>query len=321
MSAKPSCWIVTDGRPGMENQCLGLAEALGLDPVVKRIKLRAPWRQLSPVYWRWGTRWALHSQSDPLDPPWPDIVLASGRQSVLPALMVKQRNPATFIVQIQDPILSPRHFDLVITPRHDHLSGENVLSTRGSIHRITPQTLAQGVEKWRPIYDILPSPRIAVLIGGPNKAYGMRTQDVEQLCQHLAKLSRDNGAGLMVTTSFRTGAVNKSIIQNALEGLPAIIWAGTGDNPYFGLLGLADAIVVTPDSVNMVSEAATTSKPVYIAPLPGQSRKFDDFHNALMAEGVTRPFQGQLESWSYQPLEDTKLAADEIRRRCKCLQS
>jgi len=315
MNPKPRCWIVTDGRPGMINQCLGLAEALGLDPIIKRTRLKSPWRQLAPVFLRWGKRWALTPQSDRLEPPWPDIMLSCGRQSLLPALLVKQRNPKTFAVQIQDPIISPDHFDMIIVPRHDRVRGENVLITTGSIHRVTAETLAQGAEKWRAVYASLPTPRIAVLIGGPNKAYGMRPQDVEQLCDHLAKLCRDHGAGLMVTTSFRTGQANRDIIRKRLEGLPAIVWDGTGDNPYFGLLGLADAIVVTPDSVNMVCEAASTGKPVYIAPLPGYSNKFDAFHAAMRADGVTRPFEGILDSWSYRPLDDTKAAAAEIRKR------
>ena len=183
------------------------------------------------------------------------------------------------------------------------------------MHRITQETLAKGAAQWGPVYAHLPTPRIAVLIGGPNGAYRMGPHDAEQLGQHLAMLCRNNGAGLMVTSSFRTGPENTAIIRKALQGLPAVIWDGAGENPYFGLLGLADAIVVTPDSVNMVSEAATTGKPVYVAPLPGGSRKFDDFHNGLLKDGVTRLFEGTLDHWAYDPLNDTMLAVDEIRKR------
>jgi len=264
---------------------------------------------------RIGKRWSLHTQSDRIDPPWPDLLIATGRHSVLASLRVKQFSPKTFRVQIQNPGIAIGNFDLVITPRHDRLHGANVMSTRGSMHRITAETLRKGAEQWGAVYAHLPRPRIAVLIGGPNGAYGMGPNDAQQLGQHLAMLCRNYGAGLMVTPSFRTGTENTAIICQALDGLPAAIWDGTGENPYFGLLGLADAIVVTPDSVNMVSEAATTGKPVYIAPLPGGSRKFNDFHNGLLQDGVTRPFEGRLDQWSYEPLNDTELAADEIRRR------
>ena len=309
------CWIVTDGKPGMVNQCLGLAEALSLAPVVKTVRLRSPWRQLSPSVLRVGKRWSLEPGSDPILPPWPDLMLCTGRHSVLASLRVKQFSPKTFRVQIQNPAISLSNFDLVISPRHDRLAGDNVLSTRGSLHRITAETLAQGRAKWKFVYASLPHPKVAVLVGGPNGAYDMGPDDAQRLGRNLAKLCQEYGAGLMVTPSFRTGDANRDILRQALEGLPAIIWDGTGENPYFGLLALADAIVATPDSINMVSEAASTGKPVYIADLPGGSPKFDAFHKSLRDEGVTRPFAGQLDHWSYEPLNDTALAAMEIRKR------
>ena len=316
MKGAPTCWIVTDGKPGMANQCLGLAEALRLDPIVKTVKLRAPWRYLSPFLLRVGKRWSLDGNSDKIEPPWPDLLIATGRHSVLASLRVKQFSPRTYRVQIQNPAIALANFDLVITPRHDCLEGDNVLSTQGSMHRVTPEVLATGAERWRATYAHLPSsPRIAVLIGGPNGAYTMGAEDARLLGRNLSALCRTYGAGLMVTPSFRTGEANKAILRQALDGLPAHIWDGTGDNPYFGLLGLADAIVATPDSINMVSEAASTGKPVYIAPLPGGSDKFDRFHRSLLADGVTRPFDGTLDQWTYAPLADTAMAADAIRRR------
>ena len=288
---------------------------MGLDPIVKRVNLRSPWRQLSPFLLRVGKRWSLHTQSDRIDPPWPDLLIATGRHSVLASLRVKQFSPQTFRVQIQNPAIATSNFDLVITPKHDRLVGDNVMSTRGSMHRITADTLAQGAARWNSTYAHLPHPRIAVLIGGPNGAYRMGPEDMQLLVQQLTILCREHGAGLMITTSFRTGESNKAILHKALEGLPAVIWDGVGDNPYFGLLGLADAIVATPDSVNMVTEAASTGKPVYIAALPGGSRKFDSFHATMQSDGVTRRFNGHLENWSYQPVNDTALAAQEVRRR------
>ena len=312
---KPTCWVVTDGRPGMLNQCLGLAEALGLDPVVKTVNLRSPWRQLSPLFLRQGKRWSLHTQSDRIDPPWPDLLIGTGRHSVLASLRVKQQHPATFRVQIQNPAIALRHFDLVITPEHDGLKGSKVLATRGSLHRIRAQTLADGAAKWADTFAHLPHPRIAVLVGGPNGVYQMGTADMEALAAQLVQLCRQSGAGLMVTPSFRTGDENKAILRRALQDCPAWIWDGSGDNPYFGLLGLADAIVVTPDSVNMVTEAASTGKPVLVAQLPGSSRKFDLFHASMRNGGYTRPFTGSLEQWTYEPLNETALAAQEVLRR------
>ncbi len=312
-----TCWVVTDGKPGMENQCLGLAEAMGLRPVVKRVALRPPWRQLSPAILRFGNRWALTRQSDRIEPPWPDVLIATGRHSVAPSLAVGAASPDTFRIQIQNPAIRPTLFDMVVVPRHDRLRGPNVTVSRGALHRVTPAVIAAAAARLGPAYAHLPRPIVAVLIGGTNGAYTMTEAVMTDIAGKLATLARQSGAGLLVTPSRRTGAANEAILRHALAGLPASIWDGSGENPYFAFLALADALVVTPDSVNMVTEAASTGKPVYIAALPGGSRKFDAFHQGLAADGVTRRFDGQLESWSYPPLDDTAQIAAEAWRRIR----
>jgi mitochondrial fission protein ELM1 len=311
----PTCWVVTDGKPGMENQCVGLAEAMGLAPVIKRVRLRAPWKQLSPAILRWGNARANTADSDAVAPPWPDVLIATGRHSVASSLAVGRANPATFRIQIQDPGIPPGRFDLVVVPRHDRLRGANVLVTQGALHRVTAEVIAESARRLGPRWAHLPRPLVAVLLGGSNGAYTMTEAAATDLGDKLARLARDGGAGLLVTASRRTGAANEAIIRAKLAGLPAEFWDGSGENPYFAYLGLADAIVTTPDSVNMVCEAASTGKPVYVAPLPGGSRKFDAFHHGLLADGVTRPFEGRLEQWTYSPLADTALAAAEAWRR------
>ncbi|MBP2300020.1 mitochondrial fission ELM1 family protein [Azospirillum picis] len=309
-----TCWVVSDGSAGMENQCIGLAEALGLTPVVKRVRLRTPWRQLTP-YWRIGNRFAAGPEGDPVDPPWPDLLFGTGRQSVAVSLAVKaQSRGRTFTVQIQDPKMDPRRFDIVVVPRHDKLRGDNVMVTRGALHRVTPALLADAAERFAPRLAHLPHPRIAVLIGGDNGVYRLTPTIMGDVAEHLAKLTRSHGAGLMVTPSRRTGTDNEAILRARLSGLPAEVWDGTGENPYFAYLGLADAVVVTCDSVSMTTEACSTGKPVYVIELEGGSPKFRAFHDGLYRDGITRPFDGSLESWSYPPLRETEDVADAVRR-------
>ena len=142
----------------------------------------------------------------------------------------------------------------------------------------------------------------------------MAEQNVEALVSNLKSICAE-GAGLAVTMSRRTGPENEQAIRSALAELPAWVWDGTEDNPYFGFLGLADAIVVTEDSVSMVSEACATGKPVFLAPLDGGSEKFDRFHALLREKGMTQPFAGKLDRWAYTPLADTETVAREIERR------
>ncbi|WP_449232190.1 mitochondrial fission ELM1 family protein [Azospirillum doebereinerae] len=310
-----TCWVVSDGKPGMESQCIGLAEALGLTPVVKRVSLRSPWRQLSP-YLRVGNRFAAGPKGDPIEPPWPDLLIASGRQSIAPSLTARRLSRGrTFTVQIQDPQIAPRHFDLVVVPRHDKLRGDNVLVTRGALHRVTPSILAEAAARFAPRLAYLPHPRIAVLIGGNNGVYSLTPAITGEVAEKLANLTRTHGAGLMVTPSRRTGADNEAILRARLSGLPAEVWDGTGENPYFGYLGLADVVVVTCDSVSMTSEACSTGKPVYVIELEGGSPKFRAFHDGLYKDGITRPFDGTLDRWDHPLLEDTRGVADELRHR------
>jgi uncharacterized protein len=301
----------------MENQCLGLAEAMGLQPIVKRIKLRMPWRQLSP-YLRMGKRFAFSNAGDSIEPPWPDLLIATGRHSIPAALRVrkqslKQKPPGTLVVQLQDPVISPARFDLVIVPRHDGLTGKNVMTTRGALHRVTPSMLQREAEKLLSRVAHLPRPYVAVLVGGSNAVYQLTPREMIPLTVQLAELAKEKSASLIVTPSRRTGDANLAILQAGLHEVPHFIWDNNGDNPYYGMLGLADYVLATCDSVNMVSEACTTGKPVFVIDLPGGSDKFRRFHQTMRDDGLTRPFTGHLENYSYQPLDDVRLVADRIR--------
>ena len=307
------CWIITEGLAGTENQCLGVAEAIGVKPVVKRIKLKFPWRQLSP-WLRCGHEYALAADSDPVDPPYPDILIASGRKSIGIALHIKKKSGGkTFLVQIQDPRVNPKYFDLVVVPQHDPTRGENVIVTTGALHRVTPGKIAAEKNKFMAQLNPLPAPRVAVLIGGSSKAHQMTTAATKKLTDNLRALK----ASLMITASRRTGADNAQLLRDSLKAPNIYFWDGTGDNPYFALLGFADYIVVTEDSVSMTSEAISTGKPVYVAALEGGGKRLSVFHKLLQEQGYTRPFTGMLETWSYTPPHDTLKVADEIRRRMK----
>jgi len=309
-----TCWIVTEGASGTENQCLGIAEALGVIPLVKRIKLRFPWRQLSP-WLSFGHQYALASGSDQVDPPYPDILIASGRKSVGLALHIKKQSGGkTFLVQIQDPGIDPKHFDLVVAPEHDGVRGDNVLVTTGALHRVTPEKIAAERKKFESRLERLPRPRVAVLIGGSSKYYKMTSGNAKKLAEGLLALK----AGIMITASRRTGAENTRLLRETLTGDNIFFWDGAGDNPYFAMLGLADHIIVTEDSVSMISEAVSTGKPVHIAQLDGGGRRLDLFHRDLRQKNCIRPFTGSLETWSYAPPSDMIRTIAAIRQKMNC---
>jgi mitochondrial fission protein ELM1 len=303
----------------MENQAVGLAEAMGLSPAVKRVFLKAPWRILSPHITAFK-RYALSEKGDRLHGPWPDILIATGRPSILPSLYVKgQSGGRTFTVQLQDPVSFRHRFDRIVVPAHDNLSGENVIVMDGALHRITPEKLAGEAARWAHAFRDIPSPRIAVLLGGSNSRYRLEEEDIRGLGQQLLGLA-SSGFGLLITGSRRTGEANLAALRDLLAGTPAFLSDGSGDNPYFGILGHANAIVTTCDSVNMISEACSTGKPVYVAMLrpqgwrgAGERDKFVQFHRRLEKSGRIRPFKGSVEMWTYEPLREMERVAGLVR--------
>ena len=310
-----SCWIVTEGHAGSENQCIGLAEAMGVDYETKHVHPRAPWTWL-PV-WAWPAPLAaLSRDSDVLAPPWPDLLIASGRRSIPYAWYVARRSGGrTYTVYIQNPRAGLGRFDAVITPAHDGVAGANVIVTKGAIHRVTPERIAEEASRLADRVAHLPRPLVTVLVGGSNKIYRMTENTVRELADRLKALAARDGVGLLVTPSRRTGAANIRTLRAALADAPAEVWDLEGDNPYFGYLGLADHIVVTGDSVTMISEACATGKPVYVVELEGGSPKFRRFHATMQEAGHTRPFDGTLDPAPARALTETADVAAEIRHR------
>ena len=306
---------MTDGKAGMEVQCVGLAEALGYEPLVKRIQVTKPWRWLPPRLVP-DPLGAIGPKRDPLAPPWPEVLISSGRQTVAPAMAIRRASQGrTFTVQIQNPVVDPQCFDVVVAPQHDRLTGPNVIVTTGGLNRITEARLKAAAAQFGPAFADLPRPLVAVVLGGNNRAYRFTRAIARRLGENLARLSRTEGAGLLITASRRTDPRILALLREALDGCPATVWDGDGENPYLGYLALAEAFVVTGDSVNMVCEAATTGKPVYVVALEGGSAKFARFHQRLREAGATRPFEGKLERWDYPALRDTEAVAAQIRRR------
>ena len=307
-------WVVTDGRAGMLNQACGLADAVGLRVEVKTVRPRLPWTLLPPTWWPKPFA-ALSKDSARLASPWPRIAIGCGWRAI-PYLRAVKRASAgkTFTVQLQHPRVATAHFDLVVPPEHDGLTGENVVPIVGSPNGVTREKLDAAAAAWRATLERLRHPRVAVLIGGTSKSHRFGEQDARTLATKLNALVAE-GCALMVTTSRRTGEAQTRIITEALAGPNTFVWDGNGANPLLGFLALADAILVTSDSTNMAVEAAATGKPVHIVDIPGGSAKFDRLHESLIARGIARKFAGRIERWTYEPLNETARVAALIRRR------
>ena len=313
-----SIWTVSDGRAGIDNQVLGVAEAVArLTPsqvTAKRIGWKAYLDPLPPRLHP-AFPWARSSGSSDFSAPWPDLWIAAGRASLPLSIRMRRRSGGrTFVVQLQDPRLPPRHFDLVAPPRHDAIEGPGIFPIVGSPHRVTEQKLAESYATFRSRLDTLPSPRVAVLIGGKSKAFDVSPARAETLADELSTALTAVGGSLMMTFSRRTPPAARRILEKRLSTFPGLIWSGEGENPYFAFLAAADFIVVTRDSVNMVAEAASTGAPLYIAEVDGDHWRKQLFHTELADLGIARPFRGALEPYAYRPLRETERLAEEILR-------
>lgn len=307
-------WIVTDGRAGIEAQALGLAEAIArrapISLTTKRIRVRTPYSWL-PAGFVPAPKHALTIESDPIQAPWPDIFIGCGRASIPIAMGVREwSNGKTFVVQLQDPRVNPREFDVVIPPMHDGLEGQNVLPIVGACNRITAERLDRAVSEYKPTnLEDLPGPRFAVLIGGKSKRQDISADRAREISHSLAAVQRETGGTLMATLSRRTSHAARMQFRTWLAPHCAVFYEDEGANPYPAILGVADHIFVTADSVNMATEAAATGKPVHIVAVDGQLGKLAKFHQSLARRGCARPFNGKLETWSYPPLLETDRAA------------
>jgi mitochondrial fission protein ELM1 len=311
-------WAVSDGRIGMVNQALGLAEAIARLAPARIVTKRVVWRQgydRLPGLLKWNVRQGLSPEADRFEAPWPDLMIAVGRQTVAMSRAVRRWSKGrTFVVQVQNPRWPSRAFDAVIPPRHDKLAGRNVIPVTGSVHRVTPERTAADYAQFREALEPLPHPRVAVLVGGTSKGFDLSEERATQLAAQIALAVETEGGSVLLTFSRRTPEPARDAMTAKLKRLPGLIWDDQPPNPYFAFLEAADYILVTEDSTNMATEAVSTGKPVFVMKMDGSSDKFRRFHQELEALDAARPWGGTLFKWDYEPLRDTEKAAAAVLR-------
>ena len=310
------CWVITDNAAGNQRQALALAEHMQRPVRHLRLRLRAPWSWLSPRFTLGNTRALPAAQRSLFAPPWPELVIGCGRSAALLTRIVRPLSGGRcYTVQILDPRIDPRHWDAVIAPRHDGLDGANVLRPLGSLNTVDARWLADGRDAC-PLLGELPQPRVGVLLGGPRRGIDLDDDYADRLLGHLLARHRREGGSLLVLASRRTPAELIELFRAALRDVPGIVWAGPDDgrNPFPGVLGWADRLVVTPDSVNMLSEACAVGCPVHTlatAPLPARIARF---HQALRAANLLHDIDDTTAS-TQPPLRETAALAGQLLAR------
>lgn len=301
--------VVSDGRRGIENQALGLAEAV--DRLAEQaasiathiIRHKPSFAALPP-----GLQLSVKRD---FGLPEADLVIGCGRQAIAPLLSLRRRGARALSVFVQDPRLDPSRFDLVIAPEHDGLEGPFVETMIGSPNRVTRDRIISGTLAATARLKPLPMPRAMLSIGGPSRRHQL-SEDVAATHLSIAQDLRDRGYNLLVTTSRRTPDAILQQWQSFAEGQPDIWlhWPDSpADNPYFAFLGAADILLVSEESTNMLTEACATGKPVYRLPMAGEPGKFSRLYEALEKRCHVRRWDGSLDSAGYEPLNETERMA------------
>jgi len=314
-----SAWVLSDGKIGDEVQCLGILEAMGLEPERRLVAPRKifafamPWGPIDP-------REARSRKKSPIAGPLPDIIIAAGRRCVPYLRYLKTASGgAAFTVFVKDPYCRRHGADLIWVPEHDRLRGDNVITTLTPANRLSAAILARARRSPDPRIAALPHPRVALMLGGPSNHHSFGAKEEDDL-KSIAVALALSGAGMMVTPSRRTPKRLVSMLHAALcndtsMGERAFVWLGEDENPYVAMLANADSIIVTGDSVNMIGESLASGAPVHVYEPCGGHRKITAYIDDLVAQGLVRRWRGRLEDWSYTPLNATPHIAAEVKRR------
>lgn len=321
MSTVPNVWCLLDGRPGNKGQVLGVAEALGHPYTIKEVHYNKTARLPNLVRGTWLLGISAEEKQQ-FQAPWPDLVIAAGRRLAPLARWIKAQaardGHTVRLCHLMWPEVGINAFDLIAVPQHDErVLRPNMMETLGAPHMLTKAKLWNARRDKAYLFLDLPQPRITVLVGGSSRHQAVTRQEMTTLGLRLASFARQTNGSILVTTSRRTGAEQTQALMKGLADVPhfAYLWGDGGENPFMGMLGCADAVVVTEDSVSMLSEATVTEKPVYLYSFSDGVSPFANFHKAYSAHGAVKPFDGQWHEWDYTPVLAAQQIASELSKR------
>ena len=303
--------LLTEGLHGMVSQVEGLAKALDLDYFHEKIELNSPWNLVPPSL----TPKKKFIFKNQINKDY-DVIISCGRKSVIPSIVLKKNSNKKIVnIHIQNPKVSLQNFDIVVVPDHDSLNGSNVIISKGAIHYLTldeidkaKDYLASKIEKQKEV--------VTLILGGPTKYYNYDNESMIQIFSKINKQIIEKSMQLIIIPSNRTP---KKIIQFAKEyfNKNRLIVDNVDKQAYLSSLALAKYIIVTCDSSSMISEAALTGKPVYVAMIPAirNDKRFKKFRDLLESMNIIRKLEDNLDTWSYEKLDETNRIAKQIKEK------
>ncbi len=304
--------LLTEGMHGMISQVEGLAKALDIDFTHHKVEPKHFWKLIPPKLTPISNVSFKELRTSDFD-----IIISCGRKSVIPSIYLKKiSHKKIYNIHIQDPKVNYDLFDLIVAPEHDGISADNVINTKGAIHYLTDYEIKENSEYLKSFIKNDERKIFALIMGGPNKYYDYSTKNMKRIFSILYDLNKKQNFQLVVIPSMRTP---KNTIQYAKEffGESHTVIENIDKKAYLSALALAEYIIVTCDSSSMISEAALTGKPIYVANiLPKKNdKRFQKFRNLFRELNITRNLGEPFENWSYQKLDETNRVAKIIKER------
>ena len=307
--------LLTQGMHGMISQVEGMAKALNTEFNHKIVRLSFPWNFVPPKFTP-ISEIILKDKTYLTENENLDLIISCGRKSVIPSILLKKKNPKIFTIHIQDPKVSLKNFDIIIAPEHDNLTGENVFNSKGAIHYITESKINRA--KPYLTNKIKSQKIVSLILGGPNKHYSFDEDQLVKIFNEIRSNFISKGYEIIVIPSIRTP---KTIIDLAIKefGTEGYVANSVDKQAYLSAFALATNIVVTCDSTSMISEAATSGKPIYVAHMKPKrdNYRFKKFFKLFKEIGIIRDLGEKVENWTYDKLNEAERLAVTINNKIK----
>ena len=307
--------LLTEGMHGMISQVEGMAKALNTEFNHKIVRLSFPWNFVPPKF-TLISEVILKDKIYLTENETLDLIISCGRKSVIPSILLKKKNPKIFTIHIQDPKVSLKNFDIIIAPEHDNLTGENVFNSKGAIHYITESEINRA--KPYLTNKIKSQKIVSLILGGPNKHYSFDEDQLIKIFNEIRSNFISKGYEIIVIPSIRTP---KTIIDLAIKefGTEGYVANSVDKQAYLSAFALATNIVVTCDSTSMISEAATSGKPIYVAHMKPKrdNYRFKKFFKLFKEIGIIRDLGEKVENWTYDKLNEAARLAVTINNKMK----
>jgi len=305
--------LLTQGMHGMISQVEGMAKALDTEYSHKIVRLSFPWNLIPPKFTP-ISEIILKDKTYLNDSEKPDLIISCGRKSVIPSILLKKKNPKIFTIHIQDPKVSFKNFDVIVAPEHDNLKGDNIYTSKGAIHYITEPEISKARQYL--VNKIKSEKIVSLILGGPNKYYSFNSDQIINIFNQIKSIFVSDGYKVIIIPSMRTP---KEIIDLAERemGLSGYVVNKVDKQAYLSAYALANYIIVTCDSTSMISEAATSGKPIFVAHMKAKKNnyRFKRFFELFKQMGITRDLGEKVENWTYNKHNEAQRIALELKNK------